>query len=323
MNCRPILIALTLYLGALPGLASAGEGPHQWLERMSAAMSQMNYQGTFVYVRGEDVETVRITHMVDENGAQERLVSVSGSPREVVRDAEGVRWIAGEEPVVLANAAANRAFLPELPLGDTAQAGDYYEFRMEGQRRIAGHAARRLDITPRDQFRYGYRFWLEPQSGLLLKWELTGTDGETLAKLMFTELKMGAEVNPGELRSKVRAKNAAPQDSTASPDQPISTGRPAWQAKKLPPGFQLASHRQQLVTVGRFFEHLVYSDGIAVVSVYIEPADENPELSLGLSKMGTTNAYSHRLDSEIITALGDVPAVTVQLIGDSMGPASH
>ena len=319
MNYQPILLALALYLSAQPGDVVASEQqPQQWLERMSAAMSQMNYQGTFVYVRGEDVETVRITHIVDENGTHERLVAVSGGAREVVRDAGGVRWIAGDEGVVLANSSANRTFFPELPLDNSVQADENYQFLLEGQQRIAGHTARQLDITPRDQFRYGYRLWLELQSGLLLKWELTGTGGEALAKLMFTELKMGAEVNPRELRSK-----ATPREPAAFPDQPVSAGRPLWQAKKLPPGFHLASHRQQPATADQLFEHLVYSDGIAVVSVYIEPADDDTALNLGLSKMGTTHAYSHRLESEIITALGDVPAITVKLIGESVGPASH
>lgn len=323
MSYRTFWIALALCLGGQPGTTVAGEEPQQWLERMSAAMSQMNYQGTFVYVRGEDVATVRITHIVDENGSHERLVSVSGSAREVVRDAWGVRWIAGDEGQVLAKSSASPAFFPELPLDNAAQANESYQFLLEGQQRIAGHTARRLDITPKDQFRYGYRLWLEPQSGLLLKWELTGTSGEALAKLMFTELKMGAEVNPGELRSNARAENAAPQEAVVSPHQPISTGRPNWQAKRLPPGFHLASHRQVQATADRLLEHLVYSDGIAVVSVYVEPADDNSVLDLGPSKMGTTHAYSHRLESEIVTALGDVPAITVKQIGESVGPASH
>lgn len=323
MNGKATSLALGLCLCALPGLIGASEEPHQWLERMSAAMSQMNYQGTFVYVRGEEVETVRITHVVDEKGARERLVSVSGSPREVVRDADGVRWIAGDEGVVLANSASNRTFFPELPLGNTVQASDFYQFLLEGQQRIAGHNARRLDIKPRDEFRYGYRLWLEPQSGLLLQWELTGTAGETLAKLMFTELKMGAEVNPGELRSKPRDENAVAPELAASVAQTFSSGRPARQAKKLPPGFHLASHREQLPSADRLFEHLVYSDGIAVVSVYIEPADENSTLKLGLSRLGTTHAYSHQAETEVITALGDVPAATVILIGESVGPAGH
>ena len=78
MNRRACMLVLSLGLSYISGAAVAAEDAFQWLDRMSAAMSQMNYQGTFVYVRGDDVETVRITHVVDEHGSRERLVSVSG-----------------------------------------------------------------------------------------------------------------------------------------------------------------------------------------------------------------------------------------------------
>lgn len=306
-------------LGTLPGIACAADDAFQWLERMSAAMSQMNYQGTFVYVRGDEVETVRITHVIDANGSRERLVSVSGAPREVVRDAEGVRWIAGEDSTVLANSAADRPFFPELPLGNPSQAVVSYDFRLEGEQRIAGHSARRLDIVPKDQFRYGYRLWLETRSGLLLQWELTGNHGETLAKLMFTELKMGSEVDPGELNSAGAKKSAQLKPSGMVAQEHGSGGQASWKADELPPGFHLASYRQQPLVQGKFFEHLIYSDGIAAVSVYVESADKTSSMNMGLTRLGTTHAFSHELDGEIITVLGDVPAVTVKLIGESVG----
>ena len=318
MSSKAVVFALGLGICGLPGFVHAEDDAFKWLERMSAAMNQMNYQGTFVYVRGDDVETVRITHVVSENGSQERLVSVSGAPREVVRDSEGVRWISGDDRTVMANSASNRSFFPELPLGNPSQATDSYRFSLENVQRIAGHTGKRLDIVPKDQFRYGYRLWLETNSGLLLKWELTGNQGETLAKLMFTELKMGSEVDTKELRSSTAVNAAEEVDSQPAAERQSGEGQASWQADKLPPGFRLASHRQQPVQQGSFFEHLVYSDGIAAVSVYIEAADDSPSLEMGLSKLGTTHAFSRREDGEFITVLGDVPAITVQLIGESV-----
>ena len=323
MNRRACMLVLSLGLSYISGAAVAAEDAFQWLDRMSAAMSQMNYQGTFVYVRGDDVETVRITHVVDEHGSRERLVSVSGMPREVVRDAEGVRWISGDERTVMADSAANRPFFPELPLGNPSRATDSYQFRLDEVQRIAGHSGRRLDIVPKDEYRYGYRLWLETQSGLLLKWELTGLEGETLAKLMFTELKMGSEVDAAELLSTSRVADTDRKTARLSSEQQAA-GKPLiWQADKLPPGFRLASHRQQPVKQGVVFEHLIYSDGIAAVSVYVESADDSAPLQLGLSKLGTTHLFSRELDGKVITALGDVPAVTVKLIGASVLPIAH
>jgi len=323
MKVRAILIAISWYLIASPAAALADDEVFPWLERMAAAMSQMNYQGTFVYMRDNNVESMRITHVIDDQGLHERLVSVSGTPREVVRDAKGVRWISGEDHTVLANSAANRTFFPELPLGDPAQASKSYYFNFGGNERIAGHSARRVNIVPRDQYRYGYRVWLELQSNLLLQWELTGTSGETLAKLMFTDLKMGSEVDSSELRS-ISSKDASgPMDS-----KPLTAGGsvnppPLWKPADLPPGFRLTSNRLQKSEHDRTFEHLVYSDGIAAVSIYIERAEPDSDLNPGLSHLGSTHVLTRELNGELITVLGDVPAVTVKLIGESLAPAGH
>ncbi len=208
MKGRFFAMAVAFCLNAITVSAWCDDDVFQWLDRMSAAMNQMHYQGTFVYVQGDKVETVRITHMVDEKGSHERLMSVSGTPREVVSDAEGVRWISGEDRTVMADSTVSRSFFPELPMGGIAEAAVSYQFTLEDEQRIANHSARRIDIQPRDQYRYGYRLWLEAQSGLLLQWELIGTKGESLAKLMFTELKMGSEVDPSELHAPGEGKDA-------------------------------------------------------------------------------------------------------------------
>jgi len=323
MKARAILIASIWCLITAPTIVSADDDVYQWLERMAAAMSQMNYQGTFVYMRGDNVESMRITHVVDDQGLHERLVSVSGTPREVIRDAKGVRWISGEDHTVLANSAASRTFFPELPLGDPAQAAQSYDFQLGNNQRIAGHAARRVNIVPKDRYRYGYNLWLEVQSNLLLQWELTGSEGETLAKLMFTDLKMGSEVDTKELHTQSAADTGGPSDST-----PVSHVRniyppPRWKPASLPPGFRLTSTRLQESRQGPDFEHLVYSDGIAAVSVYVEKAEPDSDLNPGLSELGTTHVLTRELNGELITVLGDVPAVTVNLIGESLQPSGH
>jgi len=322
MKLKAFLVAFGLGLASLPCSVSAGDDPNQWLERMGAAMSQMDYQGTFVYVLGDHVETVRITHMVDEKGSHERLSSVSGLPREVLRDSDGVRWISGDDREVLADADPNRSFFPELPIDSTSEAGASYTFKLNSHKRIAGHSGRQLDIVPRDEYRYGYRLWLETQSGLLLKWELTGLEGEILAKLVFTELKMGSQVDPDELQSGNVKKASASSKPVGSHKGTTSKSPASWKAENLPPGFRLASHRRALTGNQPTYEHLVYSDGIAAVSVYIEPAEETTALDMGLSQWGTTHAFIRAIDGNVVTVLGDVPAATVKRIGNSISPVS-
>ena len=181
-------------------LAGTTEDPNAWLERMSSAMSQMTYQGTFVYVQGEDVATMRITHVSGRDGIRERLVSLSGPRREVLRDSNGVRWVLGDDQSVLEDSGFNRSFFPELPADQRDETGQSYSLKFGDNGRIAGFTARNIKIVPRDNYRYGYSLWLEEHSGLLLKWELINNDRKPLAKLMFTDMRIGSEVDPNELR---------------------------------------------------------------------------------------------------------------------------
>ena len=323
MKVRFFLWVLGSLLNTLPVTARSDDDVYQWLDRMSAAMSQMHYQGTFVYLQDENVETVRITHLVDEQGSHERLVSVSGVPREIFRDSAGVRWISGEDRTVMADSAVSSPFFPELPMDGIGQAASSYQFTLEEGQRIASHRTHRVDIKPHDEYRYGYRLWLEEQSGLLLQWELVGSEGESLAKLMFTELKMGAEVDPGELHAPGEDKTASSSVPASAQEGRVSTSKPGWQAVSLPPGFRLVSHRQSDAGQAVFYEHLVYSDGIAAVSVYVEPRDEKADLVQGLSMMGTTNALTRSVNGEVVTVLGDVPVATIRMIGESVQPVSQ
>jgi len=188
-------VAAAWLLSAGSVLADPGNDPYQWLDRMSAAMSQMDYQGTFVYLQGDEVVTMRITHVADDAGVRERLVSMSGAPREFLRDSNGVRWVLGDDHSVLADPAFKRTFFPQLPIDHRDQTERCYELEFGGTERIAGQKVRGVSVLPKDHFRYGYRLWLEERSALMLKWELIDGDRRSLAKLMFTDFRMGSEVD--------------------------------------------------------------------------------------------------------------------------------
>jgi sigma-E factor negative regulatory protein RseB len=324
MNSRlsPIAIATAWLVLAGPALAGPGDSPRAWLEQMSAAMSQMSYQGTFVYVQGDEVVTMRVTHVADESGVRERLVSVSGAPREVLRDSEGVRWVLGEDQSVLADSAFQRSFFPELAL--TQQDGaDRYMLKLGASERIAGQKAQVVKVLPRDNYRYGYTLWLEERSGLLLKWELVNSDRKAMAKLMFTEIRMGSEVDLGELQPGGHLNRYKTVESSLPQGQSGAGHEPVWEPQRLPPGFQLTNARHFDKKDAGIYEHLVYSDGLAAVSVYVETRDPSVSGEPGTSRLGTMHAYSRHTDEVAITVVGDVPALTVRLIGDAVARSSR
>jgi sigma-E factor negative regulatory protein RseB len=313
---RSLLFLISI---SISGLAMAGDSQQarDWLERMTAAMSQMSYQGTFVYVREGAVETMRITHVTDETGVRERMYSVSGPHREVIRDRKGVRCVLQDAASVVEDQVVASSYFPELPLsiidGDTSG----YRLETGGEARIAGHTARRVTISPEDGFRYGYDFWLEEQTGLLLKWELFDTNHKPLAKLMFTDFAMGSSVDLDELESDSRAEEFVEMKTFSLQNTVVTRSSPRWQPAKLPPGFQLASHSHKTGAEG-VYEHMVYSDGLAAVSVYVEQQGIESEVKSGISQLGTNNAYTRKQGELQITVIGEVPAITVKSIANEM-----
>lgn len=319
---KPVAATLMLVAALLnpadPVFAGEALEPRKMLERMTAAMSQMSYQGTFVYVQGESVETMRITHVSDAAGVRERLVALSGPPREVLRDSSGVRWVLGDDRSVFEDGAFNRSFFPELPLEQNDQTDQSYTLKKGNKARIAGHQARNLEVLPRDTYRYGYSLWLEEYSGLLLKWELIDSNRKPVAKLMFTDVRIGSEVDINELKPTTQLKKFRTVESELPPGERNSKVTPRWQPNRLPPGFRLTAHRLSTQEGDGLYEHLVYSDGLAAVSVYIENAGPNSQANTGINRHGTTHAYSRTKDGMRITVVGDVPAVTVKFIANAV-----
>ena len=304
-----LLLSVSLSLSCL-----AADDPQAWLERMSSAMRQMNYQGTFIYIADGRMETMRITHVVDEQGSRERLVSVSGPQREVVRDESGLKWISAEAESVVADPVVNwPMFLQKSVPGNSS----HYQFKLGGQNRIAERTAQRLDIIPADNYRYGYSLWLESGSGLLLQWQLNDQQGEELAKLVFTELKMGSEVDLSELKSGSARMQQLTSGLPVGDAKAISKAA-QWQARWLPPGFHMTASRAPGQGPGDSFQHQVYSDGIASVSLYVEPQESSSGVGLGLHQLGTSHIFSHEVDDALVTVVGDVPASTVEKIAQSV-----
>lgn len=300
-------------------VAVAGDAvvAREWLERMTTAMSQMSYQGTFVYVRDGAVETMRITHVTDETGVRERLYSVSGPHREVIRDRQGVRCVLRDSASVVEDRVVASSYFPELPLAIIDSNTNGYRLETGGEARIAGHTARRVTISPEDDYRYGYDFWLEDQTGLLLKWVLFDTEHQAIAKLMFTDFAIGSAVDMDELESDSRAEDFVEMKTFSLQNTVITHSSPRWQPAKLPPGFQLASHSHKTGSEG-VYEHMVYSDGLAAVSVYVEQSGEEATIKPGVSQLGTNNAYTRQQGTLQITVIGEVPAITVKAIANEM-----
>jgi sigma-E factor negative regulatory protein RseB len=281
----------------------------RWIERMKEAAQRLDYAGTFVYRHGSVMQTMRIAHARVDGVERERLVTLDGPPREVVRDGDQVACILPERVLVERSGSA----LPLFPTGRMAGVRNSYRFAFHGRGRVAGLGARQVVVEPRDGYRYGYRFWIAEESGLMLHSELVDHAGSVVEELKFTALAIH-DTLPEELLSSGTAGNGR-----AAPRPPPATPGGRWSVSRLPPAFEVVSHVRHAMVGHPEVEHLVLSDGLASVSVFIEHHAGASDDAAGASRaVGAVHTLSRIIDGYRLTVVGEVPVQTVQWIADAV-----
>lgn len=317
--CRGGALALALLASAL----ALADEVRDWLRDMSEAAQNLNYRGTFVYLHNGQIGAMRIFHRAAADGEQERLVALTGEAREVLRDQEHVTCILPKSKSVMVDRSVPRKPFPASLPRDLGALDDNYEFLSLGEDRISGLPSRRVEIRPRDAYRYGYRLWLERDSKLLLRSDLIDTGGQPVEQMMFTEVEIVDSLDDRDLEPMLRGedytwvghRNGGEEDDADG--ETVNGGD--WAAAWLPPGFMLAQRsRHPMPSDLAEVEHLVFTDGLATVSVYVEPETPDKEPLSGHSSMGAVNAHGSRSGDYRITVVGEVPRTTVERIGASM-----
>lgn len=296
-------LAICLPLATTWAEEVAVEGPsaQDWLERMNAALSQRPYRGTLVYVRDGRLDALRIVHQPAAGGIGERRLStLSGEALEVVARADGLRFLDGEGH---AGWQGGSAALPSAPRA-VRPLPALYELHLAGADRIADRSAQVIEIRARDGFRYGHRLWLDRHSGLPLKSASLGSDGRVVEQLMFTEVQIDPPLPPSA------ALPVAPAVAPNVPDAP-------WQVLDAPEGFALA-----LVDAGPSV-HLLYSDGVAHVSVYVEALSAQQPTVSGAFGRGALQGFGRIAHGRQVVVVGDVPAATVERFAQGVTPATR
>lgn len=318
---RLVLAALgaLLLLLQLPAAADTPSDPLAWLGRIASAGGRLNYVGTFMYQSGEHVETSRIAHRVDGSGEYERLEVLDGSPREIIRDRDGVRCVLPEQKTIIIDepGSGRRAFPVRLP-ASYVTLGESYRIRKGGISRIAGMNVQALVLEPRDGLRYGHKLWAELESGLLLKSRTFDASGAMVEQFTFSDVHIGGDIDDKVLKSRF-----APDDGWQLVDAratAISRADGGWELAEALPGYTLTSVMRRVLGPNREAVHMMFSDGLAAVSVFIEPAGDGEASALhpGAGVSGAISVYERIADGYRITALGEVPALAVQRIADGI-----
>jgi len=290
----------------------------EWLSRVTAAGKQLNYEGTFIYRHGNEMEAVKIFHKADEQGEHERMISLTGSGREIIRNNKVVTCILPDSKSVVVDNHTPGTQLPSFP-SELDQLDAYYDFTFEGYERVASREARRVAIKPQDRFRYGYRLWIDDAFELLLRSELLDPEGNAVEQIMFTDIKLHESLDNDLLKPNISGREFTwVTDDEEKHNEPMPA-EPTWRVKNKPQGFMLAHHNMHNLPESNLpVEHLVYTDGLAWVSVYIEKLAAGADSLQGATSMGAVNAYGRIIGKYHVTAVGEVPAMTVELLSNSV-----
>lgn len=326
-----LLALLLLTVAFAPGSALAGESDEddartgaEWLEYMAASSDQVHYSGTYVHSERGAMRTLRVIHRADSEGSQERLISLTGARQEILRDRGKVRCIHEEDQEEQQDLRHTSArFLAQIARDGVSEFEGHYQILDLGQDRVAGRDCHVVGLKPKDDLRYGLRFWIDTETGLPLRTDLVDHEGETRRKVMFTEFQHREEIGDEELKPELDEGQGGYTSRKASfkGRESVGAGDPVeledWSIKELPEGYR--AHAADADGRHNKLHHLIVTDGVARISIFAEPVDENEEVMEGLSRMGTTNAYGRVLNGYQLTVVGEAPAAAVQKIAEAVG----
>ena len=314
------LCSLSCFL-SLPATAQQQDGLF-WLGRVMSAARELNYSGTFVYRNGAQAETSRITHLVEGGKEFERLEVLDGSPREVIRNNEEVKCYLPDSRTLIIEKRSQHSSFPVILPASLAGLAEYYFIRKGPPGRVAERDSQTILLEPKDDLRYGHQFWIDINSGLLLKAGMLNERGETVETFAFTQLQVGGFVDREALKSRFGAQSSGWQVHNMQATE--TRGRDdAWLFRVQLPGFRkLAGMKRTAAHTGNGESaHMVFSDGLAAISVFIEALPDKPELgAMGMTSLGAINVYQRAVGDQLIVVMGEVPRATLKKFGDGIEP---
>jgi sigma-E factor negative regulatory protein RseB len=309
------LLAFLFFVAGTSVSARDRISPNEWLDRMSAAVSTIDYEGTVIRRQNGEAQALKVVHKVVDGVVNEKVITQEGNGLEIIRIGNEVHCILPDKKSVLIEQWNDRSTLFSTLPSSEVTFGSEYDLSLVREERVAGRPAVLLAIRPHDSFRFGHRVWLDRETAFPLRTELVDGDGQLIEQFKFADINLESEVSERSLEPSIDLKNFTwYTDSVRVEAAEIETD---WACDDLPSGFRVISTRhEQLPGADAPVTHIVYGDGLATVSVFIAE-DQDHEIARR-SNVGASSSYSIESGKYQITAVGEVPAETVQRIASSM-----
>jgi len=313
------IVACSLFINIA---AYAENDADKTLENLGLVAKQLNYDGIFSFQAGSKLESVRIIHQANQNGEIERLVSLNGVTREVIRTNDMVTCVYPEGQSVQENhRPLGRGFPIDL-LHRLRAASDYYTMMDGKEERVANHYTQELIMQPNDDYRYGYSLKVDKNNHLLLQASLINELGDALETFSFSSVEMNIEIPNELLKPKIQGNQMTwnrKEQKERRKAAAVTLKKSPWLLAWLPEGFQLKMQTNRFKAKnGATVEQRVYSDGLSSISVFFEKIRSQHGHLHGRSHKGTVNAFGTIVNGNFVTVVGEVPAVTVEKVATSI-----
>ncbi len=317
MAGRTVFVPAVWLAISVTTLTAAAQDAEDWLTRMSHAVEELSYQGTFVHMQGGDAETLHITPLNDDGRIGERILALDGVAREIIRNGDEVQCILPDRRAVLLEERRDVNPLVSALPNYSDELRRHYEFTLHQNARVIERQTQIVSIKPKDGFRYGYMLWLDQETAMPLKSQLVDGQDNILEQILFTQLEISDSIPRSALEPTIDTEGYTMFRPPAMIVRTEDTLR--LRAARLPEGFQLSVATRGPIAGSQYpVEHLVYSDGLATVSVFIEDPKSKPEFAAGHSRVGSANTFTLNLNGRQVTAVGGVPRRTVETIATSL-----
>ncbi|MDH4233520.1 MAG: MucB/RseB C-terminal domain-containing protein, partial [Gallionella sp.] len=292
-----------------------------WLKIVAFAGHQTNYTGIFVYQYDNHVETSRITHVVEPDSEYEKLESLDGPKREIIRH-HGQVWCYINHKMVQMNSQDQQMlskFADMLPEQMSVLSANY-RAREAGQERVAGYNTQAILFQPNDNLRYAHKIWVHTDSGLLLKASVLGDRNKVVEQYAFTQLQLGGNIDRSWIdRGASVGKPGSGSIASSEKNMGSMLINSGWVVDFLPSGFRKTMEIQRPMHDKHApVTQIVFSDGLSAISIFIEPDDEDEDDVEGLSSRGAVNLYHKVVGNHLITVVGEVPPRTLMQVFHSV-----
>ena len=289
---------------------------NDWLLRLHEASKRRSYIGTYVVSSGGQMQSAKIWHVCEGTQQVERVESLTGAARSTFRHNDKVVTFMPEQKVVRSEKREVTGSFPQLVQSADNRIADFYKLKTEGVERIAGLESDVVLLIPKDAMRFGYRVWTEQKKGLVVKLQTLDSDGRVLEQAAFSELQLDAPVKMDKLLQMMgkidgyRVEEPALVKTTASAE--------GWRLSAPVAGFKpMSCYKRPMsgasgTAVVDEPMQWVFSDGLASVSLFVEPFDRQKHNKESSMSMGATHTFTRQLGNYWLTAMGEVPMSTLK-----------